>query len=324
MGNGPGMGWGNGDKMAGEERDESEWEGVGGSGRAKNGLNETGIAPQLIHSPLQGPSQPSAIAHRPLPIGPPTLLSAHATTHYMRHVLHGQLSTPQPRTLYSPVLYCMYILYVHTYCTCTCCTVTRWDYWCLFTDYSLLIAAYLLLIGAYRCLLPCTYTILHHTPAYYTILQHPTAHSKCHHRRSQHQFYTTSTTSNPHSTPQHSTVHYSTSHSTTQLNYTVRYKHSTTQHNTVHCQPNKPSIAHRLQPTTHTGGQDTTAATNHHQPHPTHLNLQKAHPRKSSGTSSTPRSINPPPSSPFAIHLQSFQFYPPPFSIIIFLLPYPR
>ena len=29
MGNGPGMGWGNGDKMAGEERDESEWEGVG-------------------------------------------------------------------------------------------------------------------------------------------------------------------------------------------------------------------------------------------------------------------------------------------------------
>lgn len=49
MGNGPGMGWGNGDKMAGEERDGGEWESVGERGRAKNGLNGTGIAPQLIH-----------------------------------------------------------------------------------------------------------------------------------------------------------------------------------------------------------------------------------------------------------------------------------
>ena len=91
------------------------------------------------------------IAHRPLPIGPPTLLSAHATTHYMRHVLHAQLSTPQPRTLFPRT-----VLYVHTYCTC--CTVTRWDYWCLF--------------AAYRCLSVFIALHLHHTPAYYTILQH--------------------------------------------------------------------------------------------------------------------------------------------------------
>ena len=246
------------------------------------------------HSPKLTPHPPPTSAnhshppckvrpnHRPSPIGHrPTLLSAHATTHYFEQVPHARTARQKyihhkvpHRTLIPPY---WYILYAVQLCS-----------------------------GIYGCLLRCTYTRVHYGTLHYSTLQYTTVHCVI---EGQRPFYSCSI----HSTPQHSTVHYSTSHFTTHLQQfyfavtctrTVQYgtiilctiQYSTIQY--IHCQPNNhpPPTAHRLPPTAHKAhspptyrGQDThhhqLHALLHHQPHnPTRLNLQKAPlPRKSSG-----------------------------------------
>jgi hypothetical protein len=227
----------------------------------------------------------------------------------------------------------------------------RWDYWCLLGitaavllrlcccySYSLwgLRGAYsclLLLIGAYRLAYYAAPTALHNTP-YSTptaLLQHSTAHHRTVNTPILHQLHPTVRLS----TPPYITVHNIYNYNDYATDSTVRYSnnkvHSSQKQYGVQYIVNPTTIhrqTHRLQPTNIPGGPRHHHCTSCHHHHHQPVSISKKLSQEKVLAPPQPPDLNThnsPPLSPFATQLPILpNSYPPPFSIITFLLPYPR